>query len=280
MLKQMRYTATAIAFALAPLSIQAVYAHDEDGDHYDRYDPVVVSFSTVGDSRQALFAKKYDVTQEIFRDKDGNPVMPTQDTIWHQSTKAISRIVSEVEHQHSDLFFFNGDMIMGYGNTNVPAANSTVEGLTGSDLMRTYKEYAFWRGIMSGMMEKGTYVVPVPGNHEMQCSTSKTSEGCTPAHDTTKFKGAIVANENAWRANMGDLILDDERMTYMFGQAPSFENITDDPASDAADNRTTDQSKLSYSFDFKGSHFAVINTDPVGNDATAPVLWLPPRIVA
>jgi hypothetical protein len=31
---------------------------------------------------------------------------------------------------------------------------------------------------------------------------------------------------------------------------------------------------LSYSFDFKGAHFAIINTDPVGKDATAPTTWL------
>jgi Calcineurin-like phosphoesterase len=269
--KEIRYAAMTMAIALSPLYLHTAQAH---GDHSFNADPVVLSFSTVGDSRQALFESKYDVTQEIFTDANGNPVMPKQDTIWHQNTKAISRIVREVEHQRSDLFFFNGDMIMGYGNTNVPPDTSTVDNIASSDLVRTYKEYAFWRGIMAGMLEKGTYVVPVPGNHEVQCNTSKTTEGCTPDHDTTKFKGALVANENAWRANMGDLILDDERMTYMFGHAPSFENVTDDPVSDAADNRTTDQSKLSYSFDFNGSHFAVINTDPVGNDATAPVAWL------
>ena len=275
MFKHIRYTATALVFALSPLSIQAVYADAANAD------PAILSFSTVGDSRQALLANKYDVTQEIFKDADGNPAMPEQDAIWHQNTKALSRIVSEVEDQNSDLFFFNGDMIMGYGNTNVPPDTSTVDSIASSDLVREYKEYAFWRGLMAGMMEKGTYVVPVPGNHEVQCSTSKTSENCTPDHaDVGKFKGAIVANENTWRANMGDLILDNERMTYMFGQAPTNEDFTDDKsdparaAIDTADGRTTDQSKLSYSFDFKGSHFAVINTDPVGNDNTAPVAWL------
>ena len=277
MQKEIRYAAMAMAFALSPLYLHTAQAHD---DHRFNADPVVLSFSTVGDSRQRLIPGKEDPTQRIFTDANGNPVLPEQDTIWHQSTKAISRIVSEVEHQHSDLFFFNGDMIMGYGNTNVPADTSTVGSITSSDLVRTYKEYAFWRGMMAGMMGKGTYVVPVPGNHEVQCSTKKTTEGCTPDHDTTKFKGALVANENAWRTNMGDLILDNERMTYMFGHAPSFENVTDDPVNDAADNRTTDQSKLSYSFDFNGSHFAVINTDPVGNDATAPVHWLAKDLAA
>jgi hypothetical protein len=40
------------------------------------------------------------------------------------------------------------------------------------------------------------------------------------------------------------------------------------------DNISTDQSKLSYSFDYRGSHFVVINTDPTGNDGHAPTNWL------
>ena len=47
MLRQMRYTATAMVFALSPLSIQTAHADAEW-----REDPVVLSFSTVGDSRQ------------------------------------------------------------------------------------------------------------------------------------------------------------------------------------------------------------------------------------
>jgi hypothetical protein len=31
---------------------------------------------------------------------------------------------------------------------------------------------------------------------------------------------------------------------------------------------------LTFSFDFHGIHFAVLNTDAVGNDAKAPVVWL------
>jgi hypothetical protein len=41
-----------------------------------------------------------------------------------------------------------------------------------------------------------------------------------------------------------------------------------------ADGRTTDQSKLNYSFDYKGLHFAVINTDAVGVETSAPANWL------
>ena len=106
-------------------------------------------------------------------------------------------------------------------------------------------------------MQNGTYVVPVAGNHESQCKSCG--------------KTAKVENENAWRANMGDLIVDTARFTSLFGQQPTNVNAADNSA---LDGLTTDQSQLSYSFDFRGSHFAVINTDPVGNDAHAPAAWL------
>jgi hypothetical protein len=69
---------------------------------------------------------------------------------------------------------------------------------------------------------------------------------------------------------MGDLILDDARFQNLFGQMPSYEFT----GNGGLDGLATDQSKLSYSFDFRGSHFVVINTDPVGNDAHAPSKWL------
>jgi hypothetical protein len=111
--------------------------------------------------------------------------------------------------------------------------------------------------MVAGLMQNGTYVVPVADNHESQCKSCG--------------KTAKVENENAWRANMGDLIVDTARFTSLFGQQPTNVNAADNSA---LDGLTTDQSQLSYSFDFRGSHFAVINTDPVGNDAHAPAAWL------
>jgi hypothetical protein len=99
--------------------------------------------------------------------------------------------------------------------------------------------------------------VPVPGNHETQC------KACG--------KKAKVENEDAWRANMGDLILDTNRFQSLFGEQPSNVDVSDNGA---LDGLTTNQSQLSFSFDFRGSHFAVINTDPAGKDAHAPAAWL------
>ena len=241
--RQILNTATALVFALSTMYMQPVHA---DADDMYRADPAILTFSTVGDSRQD--PKHPDPTTLPVSGQDAN---------WLQSTKAWSRIMRSVQHQNSDFLFFNGDMIMGYGNADVPADTSSVDAIVGSDLVQTYKQYAFWRGMVANLMETGTYVVPVPGNHEVQC------KACG--------KKAQQVNENAWRANMGDLILDNTRLQDMFGQAPSFENVSNNGA---VDGLVTDQSQLSYSFDFRGSHFVVINTDPVGNDAHAPVNWL------
>jgi hypothetical protein len=76
---------------------------------------------------------------------------------------------------------------------------------------------------------------------------------------------------------MSDLILDDQRFLNLFGKAPSNENVGDNRSFDGL---ASDQSKLSYSFDFQGSHFVVINTDPVGKDAHAPTNWLAADLAA
>lgn len=205
-------------------------------------DEVVLSFSTVGDSRQ----------------DPANPDPTTaplsgQDAMWLQNTRAWSRIINSVEQQKSNFLFFNGDMIMGYGWAKAPA-DISVATVVQSDLMKFYKQYGYWRGMVAGMMENGTYVVPVPGNHEVQCKSCG--------------KKAQVENENAWRDNMGDLILDDNRLMSMFGETPSYEDIA------GPQNFATDQKQLTYSFDFRNSHFVIINTDAVGNDGHAPTQWL------
>lgn len=227
-------------------------SHDNEEEN-DR-DGVILTFSTVGDSRQDP--------------KSPHPTslpLSAQDKIWLQNTKAWTRIIRSIQKQESDFLFFNGDMIMGYGKASLPADNKTINGIVSSDLMQFYRQYGFWRGLVAGLMETGTYVVPVPGNHETQCS-DKVSTQCGIAG-----KHAMAENEAAWRANMGELILDDGRFSTLFGEQPAFENTGDNGA---LDNLSTDQSKLSYSFDFRGSHFVVINTDPVGNDAHAPSNWL------
>jgi hypothetical protein len=130
----------------------------------------------------------------------------------------------------------------------------------------------------------------VPGNHETQCKAGKlTSPAGITASVTTSTvwanvtcqdmlgasmaKGAMKVNEDAWRANMGDLVIDSSRLNAVLpnGLTVTSANTADNAA---ADNLPTSQSQLSYSFDVGSSHFAVINTDPTGADGTTPTNWL------
>ena len=208
-------------------------------------DPVVLRFSTVGDSRQDPVG--FDPTQ--------GP-LTKQDAIWLQNTKAWSRIIREVAAQKSNVLFFNGDMIMGYGKAG-PTPSNSVPDVVSSDLMAFYRQYGFWRGMVATLMEAGTYVVPVAGNHEVQSKKAG--------------KKAQVENEDAWRDNMGDLIIDTGRFKSIVGKEATNVNNANNAS---VDGLASDQTQLSFSFDVADSHFAVVNTDPVGNDNVAPAAWL------
>ena len=204
-----------------------------DANAKDEKSSVAFHFATVGDCR-------------------GEPAPPNateQDKLWVQNTKVLARMIREMQAEKPQALFFNGDMIYGYS--------------TSKETM--YRYYAYWRGIMANLMESGTYVVPVPGNHEVQIKV-KNEEG-------KEKKTAVVENENIWRANMGDLIFDPVRWQEMTHKMATGWNIENTPAI-GTDGITTDQRQLSYSFDVGKSHFAMINTDPVGFDSSAPVKWL------
>ncbi|WP_347989847.1 metallophosphoesterase [Methylomonas sp. AM2-LC] len=271
--------------------------------------PVVLTFSTLGDSRQdtsgpdesLINANQVGVGNCYYPNTTGylaNPGLTGQDCLYMQNSTAWSRIIRTVQAQKSNLLFFNGDMIMGYGKAGVPVvrnkgsnetviASPTVSDITNSDLLQTYIEYGFWRGMVAPMIETGTYVVPVPGNHETQCKRCN--------------KASVVENEAAWVANMGDLVIDTTRLNTVLSPIGLSLNTTTNPwnvnntpsatyvspgLTDAngnvlvaagtvnPDKISSAQQKLSYSFDVGSNHFAVINTDPVGNDSHAPYNWL------
>ena len=262
-------------------------------------DPVVLTFSTVGDSRQDPIAPDSTVVNPAMvgvgscpvmfaiTDASGNviannglnsnPGLTGQDCKWQQNTAAWSRIMRSIQSQKANLLFFNGDMIMGYGKANAPVttrstttagvasetpiASPAVSDIVTSDLMQFYQQYGFWRGMIANLIETGTYVVPVPGNHETECKRCG--------------KKAQVENENAWRDNMADLILDQARLNKVLPAGLSLNanwNVNDYPGT--ADSLNTSQKQLSFSFDIGTSHFVVINTDPVGKDGFAPNSWL------
>jgi len=249
--------------------------------HAQTADPVILTFSTVGDSRQD--PSKVDSTQKP---------MSAQDYQWLQNSKAWSRLMREISAKKPNMLFFNGDMIMGYGNASLPAAlPATVTDYMNTDLARYYTQSAFWRGMVAPLMESGTYVVPVAGNHEVQCRSGVVTTGpgitasitsntpwanisCKDVNGATATgKLGMKVNEDAWRANMGDLIIDSARLNAVLPAGQTVSNIST-TAPGSADGLNTDQSKLSYSFDVGTNHFAIINTDPAGADGTAPANWL------
>jgi hypothetical protein len=261
------------SFYLSTLALLLVFSTMTYGSDVGR-DPVVLSFSTVGDSRQD--PKNFDPATA----SPATGKLTGQDAHWLQNSPALARILRGVSDQHVQLLFFNGDMIMGYGRAGVPTGWSvtppTVDQVAHSDLVKDIAQYAFWRGMVAPLMETGTYVLPVPGNHELQCNDVNQTDSYNQL-PCAVGKHAVAENEIAWSDSMGDLILDGGRFKVLFGEEPS--NVAN--AGSGADGEATDQSKLSYSFDFRGSHFAVINTDRVGTtkdggslDSHAPVNWL------
>ena len=102
-------------------------------------DPVIFTFATVGDCRH----------------DPESPHLTAQDRIWLQNTPVLARMLREIEAQQPHALFFNGDMIYGY------ATNRHV----------LDRQYAYWRGMVAGLGERGVCVLPVPGNHEVQLKT-------------------------------------------------------------------------------------------------------------
>jgi hypothetical protein len=261
-------------------------------------DPVVFSFASVGDSRQDPIAP--DPTT-LLPSLSGT-LLP-QDAQWLQNTKAFSRILRSITTEKPNLLFFNGDMVYGYERPILPTATATGAPLwsgtnpmawegqstaatVSPDFVTMYVQYGYWRGMVANLFETGTYVVPVPGNHETQCSYKKYpynvnhNPNCSTAGAT-----AYAENEAAYVANVGDLITDlvtNERFTAVSGATPlNVTGLTQGTAPKASTNNgniTSNQAELSYSFDVQTSggllHFAVVNTDPAGADGTAPADWL------
>lgn len=52
------------------------------------------------------------------------------------------------------------------------------------------------------------------------------------------------------------------------------------PKAGGADGLATDQSSLSYSFDYRGSHFVLLASDPAGRDWSLPTKWIASDLAA
>ncbi|MFI5201390.1 MAG: metallophosphoesterase family protein [Candidatus Kapaibacterium sp.] len=98
----------------------------------------------------------------------------------------------------------------------------------------------------SPAMKAGITLVPILGNHESQAITESGK------------KRAYPGAEEAWLKVMSP--------KYIYGE--------NGPHTGGPDSLETDQSKLSYSFNYRDTHFAILNTDPVGQDAHVPAHWV------
>ncbi len=96
----------------------------------------------------------------------------------------------------------------------------------------------------------GVELVAIPGNHEMQ----------------SKKNGVKLAYPDA-------------ETTWVSVMAPYIKGANG-PHAGGLDMLQTDQSKLTYSFDFGDTHFVILNTDPVGADWQVPVKWISSDLIA
>ncbi len=131
--------------------------------------------------------------------------------------------------------FFNGDLVLGYtGNDTVKLANEL------RAWIKMYKE--------SPLASTSVKLVAIPGNHEI---VEKTKSG----------KKAVAAYERVFVREMHDYIRGAN------GPKAANDNI-------GGDSLVTNQSKLTYSFDFSGDHFVILSTDAVGRESRVPWHWL------
>jgi hypothetical protein len=265
-------------------------------------DPVIFSFATVGDNRQDPASP--DPTTKLSNASGAGAqsltgVLLPQDAYYLQNSAAWATIQAGIMAQNPNLLFFNGDMIYGYGRPTLPAAWTTTgsgviagqpntwtgtQSVTG-DAISDYLQYGYWRGTVSTLFATGTYVIPVPGNHETQCSQTAAPYSTSNHNNCNSGKTAYADNENMFRYTMSDLI-QDLTNNYRFSQVTGFfaQNVTGLTAGTAPTastnngNITGSQADLTYSFDIQTSgpllHFVVINTDPSGADQTPPAGWL------
>ncbi len=301
----LRRASVACAVSVVALSVNSIV-------HAQASDPVVFSFATVGDSRTD--PNKPDATTLLANpnptSQDGAPsltgtILP-QDNQWVQNTQAFGAILAGIQAQNPNLLFFNGDMIYGYGRPILPTAwangkpNSWNTAQTVSpDTVFEIAQYAYWRGMVAPLFLNGTYVIPVAGNHETQCSysaapysSSSANPNCnTASQGNLTGKTAYADNENMFRFNTSDLVQDlvtNIRFSHVSGYfATNVNGLTQATAPQASANNgpiSSDQHDLTYSFDIQTQgplvHFVVINTDPAGADSTAPSDWLASDLAA
>ena len=117
---------------------------------------------------------------------------------------------------------------------------TTDTSVTGSELRGWLEHYR-----LSALASLGITLVLVPGNHEFNDGTSS------------------EVLEKQWVRTMAPNIVG-----------------SNGPSAGGADNLPTDQSRLSYSFNFNDAHFVVLNSDPAEVGSSVPVKWVAQDLAA
>ena len=122
-------------------------------------------------------------------------------------------------------------------------AGDLVIGYAG-DTAKLGAELRHWRKLYENSVLAKTDIklIVTPGNHESMIK---------------KGGPATLGMEDTWVRNMMPYILNNNG-----------------PHAGGLDSLKTDQSQLTYSFDYEGSHFIVLNTDPAGREARVPSEWI------
>jgi len=120
-----------------------------------------------------------------------------------------------------------------------------------NDTVALAKQLSGWRSIYNNhaIATSGIQVVVIPGNHETQ--------------DKAAGKKSFIAAERTFVREMSQFII-----------------ASNGPGVGGADALTTDQSKLTYSFNYGNDHFIIVNTDPVGKDGKTAYKWIASDIKA
>jgi hypothetical protein len=133
------------------------------------------------------------------------------------------------------LLIINGDLVLGY---------------TDEDTVKLANELRAWIKLYkeSPLATTPVKLVAFPGNHE---TAEKIGSG----------KIAYAPDERTFVREMKDYIAGDDGPRYT-GLRPG------------TDSLMTDQSRLTYSFDFGGDHYVITSTDAVDRESRIPYHWL------
>ncbi|MBC7390683.1 MAG: metallophosphoesterase, partial [Opitutaceae bacterium] len=118
-----------------------------------------------------------------------------------------------------------------------------------ADTMYLAKQLQGWKALYNAhpISKSSIKVVVIPGNHETQ--------------DKAAGKKSTLGLERTFLREM-----------------KSFINGNNGPIATSkvagTDSLMTDQSQLTYSFNYKNDHFLILNTDPTGRDSRLPFRWL------